>query len=177
MGHIHCRNFQVSPPLLLLLLFEKPNDNHLLRLSSGLLFKSEKSKNKKGGQGGKVQEEKVKIQLKLRNLESLYNSNTFPLERKVNLLKHQSSVENKRGLDWKSSDSSLHSTSFWAAKGWGQEDQPLTYSCKVERRLFPGPSGLLWALPEPSEASQTLGLSPDSWEWLPGVWGRAGGVT
>ena len=41
----------------------------------------------------------VKIQLKLRNLESLYNSNTFPLERKVNLLKHQSSVENKRGLD------------------------------------------------------------------------------
>ena len=117
------------------------------------------------------------MQLKLRNLESLYNSDTFPLKRKVNLLKHQSSIENKRGLDWKSSDSHLLFTSTWAAAGWGQEDQLLTYSCKVERRLFPGPSGLFWPLPQPSETSQTLGLSPHSWEWLPGVWGRAGGVT
>ena len=56
MGHIHCRNFQVFPPFFFF--FEKPNNNHLLRFSSELLFKSEKSKNKKVGQGEKSSGEK-----------------------------------------------------------------------------------------------------------------------
>ena len=58
MGHIHCRNFQVFPPFFFFFFFEKPNNNHLLRFSSELLFKSEKSKNKKVGQGEKSSGEK-----------------------------------------------------------------------------------------------------------------------